>query len=118
MPNIKVIQQVTKTQTGVTGTLYGDTISLDGALTVSALMSVTAVSSPSGASAVFQVSNKSSLPTLLTDWADYGSSQNITVTGNLFFEKINPTGNYLRVKFVIASGSFSTSTDFVVKGPN
>jgi hypothetical protein len=116
MPNIKVISQTTQT-TSVTGAYNTNAVSLDGAFTVSAQVNVTSVSTPSGATTILQVSNDD-LTVTPSNWTDYGSSQNVTATGSLFFEKINPTGNWIRAKFAISSGSFAQSTVFVVKGPN
>jgi hypothetical protein len=117
MPQIKVIVQNTQSETGVTGTTYGDAIALDGALTVSAQVNVSNSQSLSGASAKLQVSNDpvDESPSV---WTDYGSSQNITTDAALFFEKANPSGNWVRLAFAISSGSFDADSELVVKGPN
>ena len=117
MPQFKVIVQNNQA-IKVSGAQFSAPIPLDGAFTVSAQMVVSSVSSPSGASAIFQVSDDSTDTLAPSNWTDYGSSQNVTASGNLFFEKINPTGNFLRLRFACASGSFVSSTNFVVKGPN
>jgi hypothetical protein len=109
MPQIKVIVQNTQSETGVTGTTYGDAIALDGALTVSAQVNVSNSQSLSGASAKLQVSNDpvDESPSV---WTDYGSSQNITTDAALFFEKANPSGNWVRLAFAISSGSFDADS--------
>lgn len=117
MAQIKVIFQGTQTATAVTGTTFGSAVSLQGALTVCAQPTLSSLSSVSGATAIFQVSADAENVTP-SNWDDYGSAQNITVSGSLFFEKANPSGNWIRVKFGILSGSFNSSTTFVVKGPN
>lgn len=53
-----------------------------------------------------------------TNWSDEGSASNITVDANVYLEKINPTGNWMRLKFVITAGRMSSSNTIVVKGPN
>lgn len=113
---IKVIIQATQSATGVSAATNGSAVSLAGALTLSAQAALSNLSTPSGASAILQVSNDAENVTP-SNWTDYGSSQNISASGTLFFEKANPSGNWARIKFAIASGSFDASTVFVVKGP-
>lgn len=117
MAQIKVIVQKTLANSGVTGTSYSDAVSLDGALTISAQAVMSSVTGLSGATAVLQISSDANDVTP-SNWDDYGSSQNVTANGALFFEKINPTGNWIRLKLATNAGSFSASTTFVVKGPN
>ncbi len=52
------------------------------------------------------------------NWSDEGSATNITADANLWLEKINPTGNWMRLAFTITAGRFSTSNEIVVKGLN
>jgi hypothetical protein len=53
-----------------------------------------------------------------TNWNDYGSAQNITAAGNLYFNPgEQPPGNWLRIQFAAPTGSFDASTEIVVKGP-
>lgn len=70
-----------------------------------------------GATVKLQKSNDdpSSIP---ANWSDEGSATNITVDANLWLEKINPTGNWMRLAFTITAGRLSTSNTIVVKGPN
>lgn len=116
MPQIKVISQTTQSGS-ITGNAFGDAISLDGALTVSAQLTVSNPSLLSGGSAIFQVSDDA-LDVTPSNWTNYGSSQNVTASGSLFYEKANPSGNWLRMSFTLVAGSFTQSTNYVVKGPN
>jgi hypothetical protein len=65
-----------------------------------------------GASVKLQKSNDGAT------WSDEGSATNITVDANIWLEKVNPTGRYMRLAFAITAGRFSASNTIVVKGPN
>lgn len=70
-----------------------------------------------GATVKLQKSNDD-LNSSPTNWSDEGSATNITADANLWLEKINPTGNWMRLAFTITAGRISTSNTIVVKGPN
>lgn len=52
------------------------------------------------------------------NWTDEGSATNITADANLWLEKVNPSGNWMRLVYTITAGRFSTDSTIVVKGPN
>lgn len=52
----------------------------------------------------------------VTNWSDEGSATNITADANLWLEKVNPTGNWMRLVFAITAGRYSSSNSIVVKG--
>jgi hypothetical protein len=118
MGQIKVIKQDNQTDTGVSGgTFNQDAVSLDGAQTVSAQIAISSVSGLNSCTAKMQISNDPTDETP-TVWNDYGSSQNITANGNLYFNPSEqPPGNWLRIQFAAPTGSFNASTEIVVKGP-
>jgi hypothetical protein len=64
------------------------------------------------ASAILQKSNDNII------WANEGSSTSITAAAFIWFEKINPAGNFMRVQFTMASGQLSSSNVYNVKGGN
>lgn len=70
-----------------------------------------------GGTAILQMSSDS-LNITPTNWNDEGSSQNITATGVLVFKKVNPEGNWMRVKFTITAGRMISANTILVKGPN
>lgn len=115
MPDIKVIRQEAQSETGVTGTQYGDAVPLDGAQTLMAQCDVSEVTGVASAAIAFQVSAD---PTNVTPskWNDYIDSQNVTVNGVLVFEKVSPGGNWIRAKYTAPTGSFDVATQIVVKG--
>jgi len=49
-------------------------------------------------------------------WFDDGNAVNITATGGLYFEKVNPTANYYRIKYAITTGSLTTNVRVLGKG--
>ncbi len=117
MGQIKVIKQDEQVDLGVTGTNYGDAVSLDGALTVAAQVVISNSAALNSCAVVLQMSNDP-LDETPQNWNDYGSSQNITANGNLLLEKVNPTGTWIRTKLTAPTGSFDADTTIVVKGPN
>lgn len=68
-----------------------------------------------GATVKLQKSNDS-LNSPPVNWTDEGSATNITVDANLWLEKVNPTGNWMRLVYTITAGRFSTASTIVVKG--
>lgn len=73
-----------------------------------------------GASVILQKSNDSPniVASAVANWSDEGSATNITADANVWLEKVNPTGNWMRLKYVITAGRYSSSATIVVKGPN
>lgn len=53
-----------------------------------------------------------------TNWTDEGNATNITSTGLIWLEKVNPTSIYMRLYYTLTAGTLNISTLFVVKGPN
>lgn len=51
-----------------------------------------------------------------TNWSDEGSATNITATGLVYLEKINPTALYMRLAFTLTAGQMNSSNVYVVKG--
>jgi len=122
MSQIKILNQVTQSQTGITGATNMTPVPLGGALSISTQAVISNVATGiSGASAVLQISNDAEDVTP-SNWTDWGSSQNITTAANLYFVGPNgglmPPGNWVRLKIAISAGSFDIANTFVVKGPN
>lgn len=117
MPSIKVITQTAQSDTAVTGTQNQAAVSLDGALTVAMQVDVSNSGSLASATAKMQVSAD---PTDVapSHWNDYGDSQNVTGDGSLYFERVNPTGNWIRMVLAAPTGQFDADIQCVVKGPN
>lgn len=70
-----------------------------------------------GATVKLQKSNDSPDSTPV-NWSDEGSATNITVDANLWLEKVNPSGNWMRLVFTITAGSMSSVNTVSVKGPD
>ena len=68
-----------------------------------------------GATVKLQKSNDSSNP---TNWSDATPATDITADANLWLEKVNPTGNWMRLVYTLTAGSMSMTTHTIVKGPN
>lgn len=50
------------------------------------------------------------------NWYDEGSSQNITTTASLYFEKVDPSGKYYKVLYAITAGQVTASASMLGKG--
>ncbi len=70
-----------------------------------------------GATVKLQKSNDQ-LGSAPVNWSDEGSATNITVDANIYLEKINPCGNWMRLAFTITAGRFLATNTIVTKGPN
>lgn len=53
-----------------------------------------------------------------TNWFDETSAQNITATGSLYFEKVDPTGKYYRLAYTLTAGQISVTNRWLGKGPS
>lgn len=117
MPQIKVIQQVTQNLVGFTTGITTTPIPLDGAQWVSSISNVTVPVGPASGTLVMQFSNDAT-DTIPTNWSNNGNP--ITLNGGFSWpiERLAPSANWVRLKFTVASGTFSSLNTIITKGPN
>jgi hypothetical protein len=73
----------------------------------------------SGGTATLQKSlggGPNSLPESEWVWSDEGNAVNVTQDGTLYFEKVDPTANFYRLKYAITTGSLTADVLVLGKG--
>lgn len=106
---IKVGKNITQTISG-SGTANGAAISMSKAYTFSADIVVT-LGAATGVTVCLQKSNTG----VGTDWANDGTPVAVAASGTYFLEKSPPTSIYMRVAYVVGTGTISAAAVLVTQ---